>query len=141
MIILDTDCMSLLQRENILISSRLQENLDRFSPEDICTTIISFEEQMRGWLGFLARSKTLNEQIYAYQRLHTFLKIYLNTFVLDFDEKAAEEFKKLKSQKIRVGTMDLKIAAIAISQNAILVSRNLSDFMQVPNLNVQDWTK
>jgi len=141
MIILDTDCMSLLQRENILISSRLQENLDRFSPEDICTTIISFEEQMRGWLGFLSRSKTLNEQIYAYQRLHTFLKIYLNTFVLDFDEKAAEEFKKLKSQKIRVGTMDLKIAAIAISQNAILVSRNLSDFMQVPNLNVQDWTK
>lgn len=50
MIILDTDCMSLLQRENILLGSRLQENLDRFSRDEIHTTIISFEEQMRGWL-------------------------------------------------------------------------------------------
>ncbi len=140
MIILDTDCMSLLQRENILAGSRLQENLDRFSPDEICTTIISFEEQMRGWLSFVAKSKTFEEQIYAYQRLQTFLNDYRNALILDFDEKAVAVFQEFKRQKIRVGTMDLKIAAIAIANNAILISRNLSDFEQIPNLTVKDWT-
>ena len=141
MIILDTDCISLLQRENILTGSRLQENLDKFPIEEIYTTIITFEEQMRGWLSFVAKSKTLEQQIYAYSRLHSFLNDFRKSLVLDFDEKAAETFQNLKSQKIRIGTMDLKIASIAISNNAILISRNLSDFLQVPNLTVEDWTR
>lgn len=37
--------------------------------------------------------------------------------------------------------MDLKIASIAIPRNAILVSRNLRDFEEVPNLTVEDWAK
>jgi tRNA(fMet)-specific endonuclease VapC len=37
--------------------------------------------------------------------------------------------------------MDLKIAAIAISRKAILLSRNLRDFQQVSGLQVEDWTK
>jgi len=37
--------------------------------------------------------------------------------------------------------MDLKIASIAISQNALLISRNLSDYEHIPNLRVEDWTK
>ncbi len=141
MIILDTDCMSLLQREKILDSSRLRQNLDKFLSDHIFTTIISFEEQMRGWLSFVAKSKTIDEQVFAYDRLHRFLGNYRTAKVLDFDEKAAQEFENLKSQKIRIGTMDLKIASIAIANNAILVSRNLRDFELVPNLTVKDWTK
>ena len=141
MIILDTDCLSLLNRENILESSVLQQNLERFSPEDLFTTIITFEEQMRGWLAFVARAKMLEQQIYAYEKLHRFLESYRNTTVLVFDENAAKVFQDLKSQKIRIGVMDLKIASIAISNNAILVSRNLKDFEQVPGLSVQDWTR
>lgn len=141
MIILDTDCLSLIDREKILESSILRQNLEKYAPDEIFTTIITFEENMRGWLSFIAKSKTLDQQIYAYQKLHRFLESYRNTSVLSFDEKAANVFQELKRQKIRVGTMDLKIAAIAISNNAILVSRNLSDFEQVPNLAVEDWTK
>ena len=141
MIILDTDCVSLLQRENILLGSRLQENLDRFPTEEIFTTIITFEEQMRGWLSFVAKSKTLEQQIYAYDKLHSFLNNFRQSLVLDFDENAAEIYKNLKSQKVRIGSMDLKIASIAISRKAILVSRNLKDFEEVPNLVVNDWTR
>lgn len=68
------------------------------------------------------------------------MKRYSNICVLDFDEKAANEFQHLRSLKIRVGTMDLKIASIAIVNNATLLSRNLRDFEQIPNLKVEDWT-
>lgn len=96
---------------------------------------------MRGWLSFISKAKTTDEMIFAYERLHRFLGNYRTAKVLDFDERAAQEFKNLKSQKIRIGTMDLKIAAIAIANDAILVSRNLRDFEQVPTLTVKDWTK
>lgn len=141
MIILDTDCLSLLNRENILQSSKLRQNLERFSPDELFTTIITFEEQMRGWLAFIAKAKTPEQQIHAYEKLHQALEAYRNTTVLDFDATAARVFQDLKSQKIRIGTMDLKIASIAIANKAILVSRNLRDFEQVPNLSVQDWTR
>ncbi|HLA94745.1 MAG TPA: type II toxin-antitoxin system VapC family toxin [Pyrinomonadaceae bacterium] len=141
MIILDTDCISLLQRENVIVGSNLQRNLDKFSPEEICTSIISFEEQMRGWLSFVSKSRTPDQQIFAYSRLHAALKDYKNSTVLDFDDKAAKIFVQLKSDRIRIGTMDLKIASIAIANQAILISRNLSDFEQVPNLSVKDWTQ
>ncbi|MGI8640389.1 MAG: hypothetical protein ACR2MG_10655 [Pyrinomonadaceae bacterium] len=73
MIILDTDCLSLLEREKYLESSKFRENLSRFSPEDIATTIITFEEQMRGWLAYLARCKTLDDQVFAYEQLNNLL--------------------------------------------------------------------
>lgn len=94
---------------------------------------------MRGWLAFVAKAKTMDQQIFAYERLHQFLETYRNTDVLDFDEKSAKIFQQLKSNKIRIGTMDLKIASIAIANEAILVSRNLKDFEKVPDLTVQDW--
>ncbi len=42
--------------------------------------------------------------------------------------------------KLRIGTMDLRIAAIAIAQDALLLSKNLTDFRTVPGLSVEDWT-
>jgi len=65
MIILDTDCLSLIDREKILESSILRRNLENYAPDEIFITIITFEENMRGWLSFIARSKTLDQQIYA----------------------------------------------------------------------------
>ncbi len=141
MIILDTDSLSLLDRDKYLESSTLRQKLDQFPDDEIFTTIITFEEQMRGWLSYISKSKTREQQIFAYQMLHQFLESYRNTRVLDFDEKSAKVFQQLKSNKIRVGSMDLKIASIAISRKAILVSRNLKDFQQVPDLTVQDWTR
>ena len=41
----------------------------------------------------------------------------------------------------RVATMDLRIAAIVLSQGATLLSRNMVDFGKIPGLKVEDWTK
>jgi tRNA(fMet)-specific endonuclease VapC len=59
MIILDTDCLSLFEREKNLEFSVLRANLAHFDSEDISTTIITYEEQMRGWMAYLAKCKTI----------------------------------------------------------------------------------
>ena len=141
MIILDTDCLSLLERKSGVEFYRLTERLAKLQPNEVTTTIITFEEQMRGWLAYLAKADSVEKQIIAYEKLNRFLNNYRYIPVIKFDEKAGEAFKDLKKQKIKVGTMDLKIASIAVSQNALLISRNLSDYEQIPNLRVEDWTK
>lgn len=108
MIILDTDCLSIFQRENPLETSILRANLSHFDSEDIAVSIITYEEQMRGWLAFIAKAKMIEQQVYAYQKLNRFLENFRKINVLPFDENAAEIYKNLKSQKIRIGSMDLK---------------------------------
>ena len=39
----------------------------------------------------------------------------------------------------RIGTQDLKIAAIVLEQDALLLSRNTVDFERVPGLRVESW--
>ena len=141
MIILDTDCLSLLERQTGTAYLRLQAKLDEFPSDEIATTIITFEEQMRGWMSFLAKMRSIDEQVFAYETLKQYFDYFKTLTIIEFDQNAAEIYKNLKLSKIRVGTMDLKIASIAISQTAILVSRNLKDFEKVPNLVVNDWTR
>ncbi len=140
MIILDTDCLSLLERQTGKDYLRLQAKLDEFPSDEIVTTIITYEEQMRGWMSYLAKMRSIDEQVFAYETLKQYFDYFKTLTVIDFDKNAAEIFKDLKS-KFRIGTMDLKIASIAISRNAILVSRNLRDFEDIPNLVVKDWTR
>jgi tRNA(fMet)-specific endonuclease VapC len=72
--------------------------------------------------------------------LHQLLRHYQVRPVLPFDQTAMDEFLRLQEQRIRIGTNDLRIAAIAIANNAKLLSRNLRDFRLVPGLDVEDWT-
>jgi tRNA(fMet)-specific endonuclease VapC len=60
---------------------------------------------------------------------------------LPFNAVAAQQFENLVKQRCRIGTMDLRIAAITLAHDATLLSRNLKDFRKVPGLKVEDWTK
>ena len=105
--------------------------------EERTVTVVTLEEQMRGWLAQIARANSLAQQIEAYQRLERLLSDYSQSRVLSSDQRAAENFQELKAA--RIGTMDLKIAAIALAQDAPLLSRNLRDCSRVPTLKVEDW--
>ena len=59
--------------------------------------------------------------------------------VLDFDDRAGIEFERLKSSRIRVGTMDMKIAAISLALGATLLTRNTRDFAKITGLKIADW--
>jgi len=60
--------------------------------------------------------------------------------VLEFDLRVATEFQRLRKQHRILGTMDLKIAAIVLANDATLLSRNLTDFCKIRDLKVEDWT-
>ncbi|HWN97585.1 MAG TPA: PIN domain-containing protein [Methylomirabilota bacterium] len=139
MIILDTDVLSIVQRADGREYEKLVSSLDA-ADDEVAVSIISFEEQMRGWLAFIARGKSTNDQIRGYGYLHALLDDFATRPVLDFDRRCASEFEGLIRAKVRIGTMDLKIAAIAIAHDALLLSKNLIDFRKVPGLRVDDWS-
>jgi tRNA(fMet)-specific endonuclease VapC len=60
--------------------------------------------------------------------------------VLPFDTATASHFDRLQSQGVRLATMDLRIASIALSRGLILLTRNVADFSRVPGLVTEDWT-
>jgi tRNA(fMet)-specific endonuclease VapC len=131
--------MSLIQRGGPE-GQRIRLRLRALPPDDIATTIISYEEQMRGWMARLARITDLEQQQADYSDLKRLLRNYCNLAVLDFDEEAAAEFSRLQAAKIRIGTMDLKIAAITLSRSCLLLTRNMSHFGKVPSLHAEDWS-
>lgn len=139
MLILDTDHMSLLQRGGTE-GQRIRSRLRSVPLDDVATTVVTYEEQTRGWLARLARMTTLEQQVLNYAEVKKLLRDYCYLAVLDFDTNAASELHKLQSAKIRVGTMDLKIAAIALVQNAVLLTRNTTHFSRVPGLSIEDWS-
>jgi tRNA(fMet)-specific endonuclease VapC len=139
MYLLDTDHLTLLERSGSE-GQRILARLATTSWGEVAATIISYEEQTRGWLAVVARARTLDAQIEAYQRLQKHLEIYCSIPVVEFDEKAAIAFRRLPQSHVRIGTMDMKIAAIALANQASVLTRNLSDFGKVPGLRVEDWT-
>jgi tRNA(fMet)-specific endonuclease VapC len=140
--ILDTDLFTLVEIPDSSEYVRLRARVAQLPREDeVVTTIITYEEQTRGWLAYAAKARHMEHQVKAYARLKRHLHAYLKIGVLDFDATAAAEFQRLFRLKLRIGTLDLKIAAIARSCNATLLTRNLIDFARVPGLRAEDWTR
>jgi tRNA(fMet)-specific endonuclease VapC len=140
-VILDSDMLSILQRRSEPACGRLERRLGQLPDNEVFTTIVSFQEQMRGWLAALHKARTDKRLLLAYAELHSMLRDFRHLNILPFDGASQTEFKRLRRQKIRVGTMDLRIASITMTTQSTLLSRNLRDFERVPGLKVEDWTQ
>ena len=139
MYLLDTDHIALLDRGGAE-GERIRARLSQVPPAEVSASVVSYEEQLRGWMAYLAQLRTVDRQVEGYRRLQRMLEFYCVTPLLAFDEQAAEQFQELWLTRIRVGTMDLKIAAIALVNNAIVLSRNQRDFRRIPGLRCEDWS-
>jgi tRNA(fMet)-specific endonuclease VapC len=139
MYLLDTDHVTLIHREGAdgqNVSSRLAS----IPPDQIAVSIVTYEEQMRGGLAEIARSRSVIQQKVRYAQLNKMLNLYCVTPILQFDETAVSIFQSLWLQRLRIGTMDLKIASIALANDAVVVTRNRGDFSRVPDLRIEDWS-
>jgi tRNA(fMet)-specific endonuclease VapC len=108
---------------------------------DLAITIVTVEEQLRGWLAAIRRHHTSERQVNAYAGLQGALTMLLAITVLEFDALAYRRYETLRRLGIRVGSQDLRIAAIALTIGGTLVTRNRRDFSQVAGLAIQDWSQ
>jgi tRNA(fMet)-specific endonuclease VapC len=138
--LLDTDHISILQQrtgaEYLALSARIAQH----APADLALSVISIHEQVLGCHTYLSRARTPADLVRGYAMLGRLLTDYMMAAVLPFDAAAATVFDSLRTQRLRVATMDLRIASIALAQGLTLVTRNVGDFGQVPGLRIEDWT-
>lgn len=118
--VLDTDHVSLLQKDHAQIVQRVSI----VGAGSLAVTVITVEEQLRGWFQVIRRNASGSKLIWAYAGLRGAVEYFNSVRLLDFDQGAEACYVDLRRQKIRIGTQDLRIAAIALSVNAILVTRN-----------------
>lgn len=135
--VLDTDIVGFVQQAH---PSVLQHLRTLSSTDTVATTIVTMEEDIGGWLPACRRAQDGAARMQAYTRLHKALLFYQRIAWLPFNDAAATIFDQLRAKKLRLGTNDLCIAAIALSVSGVLVTRNSRDFQRIPDLPIQDWT-
>lgn len=135
--ILDTDHVTLHQRNH----PELLRRMAVVKASDLATTIVTAEEQLRGWLRLIRRARSQAQQIAAYQGLRIALEYFADVQLIDYESSAAARFEELRMLKLRVGTRDLRIGAMALPAGGVLLSRNRHDFEQIPGLTLEDWTR
>jgi tRNA(fMet)-specific endonuclease VapC len=136
MFILDTDHVSLFQRNHPHVSARLLATPSL----ELATTVVTVEEQLRGRLDRIRRARSDEQIVRAYHNLLATVLYFRTITIIGFDQQAQVVFKSLFAQKIRTGTHDLRIAAIALRYGATLVTRNRQDFAAIPSLKMEDWS-
>lgn len=137
----DTDHISILQKERGVEYDTLKHRILAENPVDIVFSIISFHEQFLGCQTYLAKARSPADIVRGYRLLAKILDAFSSAPVLPFDQPALDIYDSLVSQKIRVSTMDLRIASIALNHQLTLVTRNDQDFRKIPGLAIEDWTR
>lgn len=135
--LLDTDTLSHLQRGN----ERLIRRIKGGESGEFAISIVTRIEMLRGRFDHFLKAASAAEVLRA-QHLLVQTEVALQQLeLLPFDLSAAVEFDRLDKAGLsrKVGRADLLIASVALAHKAILVTRNLRHFRQVPGLRVENW--
>lgn len=129
--LLDTNiCVALIRQK----SPALLEAITRHSVADIGVSSVTVAELQYGV--HHSQRPAQNEQALA-----LFL---LPLTILDLDYAAAVAYGRLRATLERlgepIGSLDMLIAAQAVSRGLTLVTNNVREFARVPGLNVEDWS-
>ena len=139
-VILDTNIVSLLREDDSPVSARIVHKMQQLPASEIWTSVVTYQEQLKGWLAAINRPHNDKHLLWAYTALQNTLLVFTRLPVLPFDEAALTIFHELKLQQLGVGTHDLRIASIALARGAKVITQNVRDFGRVPGLLVEDWT-
>ncbi len=134
--VLDSDILDLYQTGHPAVCQQLCSH----PIEELATTVITVEEHLSGWYTLLRRANEAARLARAYKRLADCV-VFLGRFcILTFDEPAMELYEQLRSLKLGTKKMDLRIAAITLVHGGTLITRNVRDFRDIPNLRIADWS-
>jgi tRNA(fMet)-specific endonuclease VapC len=132
----DTDHLTLYQHMHPLLMQHIA--LHPAGVVGICP--INIEETMRGRLALLGRVLTGKKHIQAYAHLVAAAEMFRQFPLVPFDVASEIQFQHLRAARLRVGTLDLKIAAIALTNNLTVLTRNRRDFGRIVGLAIEDWS-
>jgi tRNA(fMet)-specific endonuclease VapC len=135
--VLDTDILSLWQHGHPAVNQRLAAH----SADELALTVITVQEQLDGWHARLSRAKDRKQLADIYQRLADTVRFLSRVQILSFSEAAIDRYEELRAQKLNLGKMDLRIAAIVLERDALLITRNIRDFSRVAGLRIEDWSQ
>jgi tRNA(fMet)-specific endonuclease VapC len=135
--ILDTDHVSLILCNHPQVTANA-------SLHQIAVTVITVQELFNGWIGRINDPSAVHNLPALYSKLWTTVKYLQTVEILDFTPLADDCLKQLLKENppLRKNRLqkDMRIAAIALSLNATVVTRNQRDFGLVPRLAIADWT-
>jgi tRNA(fMet)-specific endonuclease VapC len=138
--LLDTDHISLALRGNTAIVDRLMH----LKPSQWAVSVVSIQEIFNGWITSLNDPRYQDRQVELYTRLWKSNEFFQGAQVLNFDTAADQIYQQLRQSYPRLDKRrlekDVKIAAIAIANQATVITRNRRDFEQVPGLQIEDWS-
>ena len=128
---LDTNiCIFAIRNSNDNVLKKFHEHLN----DELYISLITLAELMHG----VEKSRKPEQNRNALLQFLTLIDIK------EFSEKAAIEYGKirafLENQGTPIGPLDTLIAAHAVSENMILVTHNMKEFLRVPDLTVENWT-
>lgn len=135
--LLDTDHVSLQERGHPPLRSRLEA----IPPDWVGVSPVIVEEVLRGRLAILAARLDSEKRLRAYDKLVEAVRFFASIPVLPYDQACEEQFLRLRSLRLRVGSQDLRIAATALAHGLTVVTRNKRDFERVPGLTIEDWSE
>ncbi|MDZ8056236.1 MAG: type II toxin-antitoxin system VapC family toxin [Aulosira sp. ZfuVER01] len=138
--LLDTDHLSILQRQAGQDYTNLSTRMAHYPLSDFAVSTVTFHEQMLGSHTYINRARYLNDIVKGYEMMTRLVRDFKVLPLVSFDAGAATALSQLQSQRIQLAKMDARIAAITLSRGLILLTRNLRDFSKVEGLVTEDWT-
>jgi tRNA(fMet)-specific endonuclease VapC len=135
--LLDTDTLTHLYAGQPNVVERLRSVDD----PDVGITIITKGEVLRGRIDYLLKAQTGADLLKAQSLLFRSEELLNQLLIVPVSQKAAEQFDRLRTipKLQKIGRADLLIASIALSNQAVLVTRNLRHFRQIPGIQVVNW--
>lgn len=138
MYFLDTNIVDGLRRRN----KNYEERLAALSPDTVFVSGIMVEEVLvKGFIAEITNirsGRSVADVGRTYEGFHAAIK-HLATFeLLSYTAEAEAMYRTFKAAKLK--GMDGRIAAHALVLDFVLVTQNVRDFSDVPNLTIEDWT-
>jgi tRNA(fMet)-specific endonuclease VapC len=132
----DTDLLTLYYHGDPIVMQRV----DARSPTELAISIMTVAEQLTGWYTLTRQARRPDEIARAYAHLGEAVVRLGRWRILPYTESAIARVAQLKAVRLNVRLMDLRIAAIALESQAVVVTRNRREFGRVPGLSVEDWS-